>query len=214
MSAKCASTAGPMGILRSFAPTASQSFSAFDLVRCEVPKPGMVTAVTAERGSPNRSQAPAATSSARVESSPPERATTSPLMPVFSIRTARLLTCRENSSSSCSGRVMKGFCPRGRSSFLPPVRTGTEKAGSGRRKAGRVCPRRYPAMMSRSTSQTAAGGPLTAWAKASSRSHSKTAVWAVKSRGADESPSPPWERTQQTPMAALTSLIWRSTRSP
>ena len=72
MSAKCWRTASTMLTSRSVAPSASAMTVALPCVRSVVPKPGMVTAMMPERSIPRMSKARAQTSSASVESSPPD----------------------------------------------------------------------------------------------------------------------------------------------
>ena len=80
------------------APTASASFTAFDFVCSLVAKPGIVYARMSERGRPARSIARAMTSSAWVESRPPETPMTGFGLPIADSRCARPATWILNAS--------------------------------------------------------------------------------------------------------------------
>jgi len=77
MAANIACDSSRMPISRRVAPSARTSAHAVAYVRVDVPSPGMVTPITSRRGSPIRSAAWIATSSAWVESRPPETPITS-----------------------------------------------------------------------------------------------------------------------------------------
>ena len=65
-----------MSITRTSAPSCSATTTALDLVRLEVPKQGIVQAITFVEGRPMRAAAIELTSTASVESTPPEMPTT------------------------------------------------------------------------------------------------------------------------------------------
>ena len=81
-----------MSICRASQPTAFIKRKAWSSVRVPVAKPGMVTPMMWLRGRPRASIARAHTSSACVESSPPEAPITSFLMPLAASRCVRPCT--------------------------------------------------------------------------------------------------------------------------
>ena len=72
MSEKCCFTESVMSIVNNSVPIHSHNRCAFERVRCVVPKQGMVTVIMSLIGRERALKALAHTSSARVESSPPE----------------------------------------------------------------------------------------------------------------------------------------------
>ena len=105
MSAKCWRTAAVMSTSRSVAPRASESRSALPFVRLVVPKPGMVMARMPSRGRPSRSKARWQTSSASVESSPPDTPMTARRARMWAMRWARACAWIEKTSSQRSARA-------------------------------------------------------------------------------------------------------------
>ena len=82
-----------MSITRTSHPHCSATTTALLLVRLEVPKQGMVTAITFSPGRPIRLTARALIITARVESTPPEMPTTQWSREAYSIRFTRPDTC-------------------------------------------------------------------------------------------------------------------------
>ena len=135
MSLKCCSTAAWIETSRKLTPRSRASDSALDLVRCVVPKPGMDTAVIPVRGRPKASNARTVTSSASVESRPPERPMTAALVPVWARRVLRPAVCRSRMVSQRSARSpwsagTKGARGKTRSMSSASRRTGSSASTS------------------------------------------------------------------------------------
>ena len=134
MSLKWRSTAGPMGIVRSSAPSFAASFAALPRVRRLVPKPGIVTAQMKGGGSPSSTHVFAQTRSASVESSPPETPTTSRFAPVCSMRLASPAVWMLKISWQRSDRTAASEGTKGRGASRAWRRSGDSgAAGSGTR---------------------------------------------------------------------------------
>ena len=86
MSSKWTFTARPMSMVLRVQPSRWASSTALDRVRSVVPKQGIVTAMISLAGRSSISMDRAVMSTARVESSPPDRPTTAVFAPVCSSR--------------------------------------------------------------------------------------------------------------------------------
>ncbi len=104
MSEKCCSTALLIGISIAETPSSRIISVALPCVRPVVPKPGIVMPVIPLRSSPRMSKAFTATSSASVESSPPDMPTVRCLHPVASRRCTSPAACMEDISSQRDAR--------------------------------------------------------------------------------------------------------------
>ena len=124
MSRMCCSQAGRMSISRSSAPAgARRGARALSRVRAVVPKPGIVTARMPARGRPRRSNVRTQTSSASVESRPPDRPSTTRC----DARRARA-AARGRRSGSRRSRGSARRASRG-----PRARTGAARSSARRR---------------------------------------------------------------------------------
>ena len=147
MSLKCCLTAGTIEISRELTPSSDISAVELSWVRFVVPNPGIVIPSTLSLGMPRVSNASTVTSSARVESSPPETPMTALRQRMWSSLVASPATCEDIISrhlrSSSSG-LSEGTNGRGsmrRSSTDPKSAAG----GAGKvtvLKAGRGASRR------------------------------------------------------------------------
>ena len=114
MSLKCCSTAAAMEISRKLTPRLSARPEALFFVRLVVPKPGIETAVIPVRGRCRESKARTVTSSAKVESSPPERPITADFPPVWRRRVFKPSACIVRISSQRSYRSEESDGTNGR----------------------------------------------------------------------------------------------------
>ena len=117
MSWKCCTMASRIGITRSSAPISSTSVSALVHVRRLVPMPGMVTARIPFRSRPSISKAWTATSSANVESRPPEMPMTIRLDSVCFSLLAKPVDCMAKISLHVEARARGSLGTNGMEGF-------------------------------------------------------------------------------------------------
>ena len=199
MSRKCWRTAFSMDTSRKSAPSSWAIFWALDLVRPVVPKQGMDTAWTPFRSRPRLSKARTVTSSARVESKPPDRPITADLQPMWESLVARPWACMvkiswQRLSSPAWSWGTKGVLAKARRGWKRARVSSSYRKGT-RTTAGSRCSCqvfiRRRSWASRSRSMSAVTRPwVKSWLSPSTVPFSAIRSWPAKTMSVVDSPGP------------------------